>query len=100
VRRLFTISPNVFRPRPKVDSAALLLDFTRPHPTQPQSWDALEQILRAAFGQRRKTLRNALAARFGFETADKLIAAAKVDPRTRAEALAPEIFIALSDASG
>jgi 16S rRNA (adenine1518-N6/adenine1519-N6)-dimethyltransferase len=96
-RRLFTISPHVFRPRPKVESAALLLDFTRPHPAQPRSWDALEQVLRAAFGQRRKTLRNALSAKFDFEKTDEMLAAAGVNPKTRAEDVPPEGFVALAE---
>ncbi len=47
---------------------------------------------RAAFGQRRKTLRNALCESPSAEQ----IAAAGVDPRARAEQLAPSAFVALA----
>jgi 16S rRNA (adenine1518-N6/adenine1519-N6)-dimethyltransferase len=50
-------------------------------------------IVRAAFGQRRKTLSNALA---GVADAEE-IARAGVDPRTRAEQLPPSAFVALAN---
>lgn len=98
VRRLFTMSPQVFRPRPKVDSAAMLVDFTKPDSAQPRSWSDLEKVVRAAFGQRRKTLRNALGARFGVEKASQLLDEAGIEPGLRAEAVPPAGFVALADA--
>ena len=50
---------------------------------------------RAAFGQRRKTLANAL---HGLLDADR-IAAAGIDPRKRAEQLEPAAFVALAAAA-
>lgn len=72
VRLLFDVSPHVFRPRPKVDSAIVQWRFL----TQPRF--AVEdqvffaQFVRAAFGQRRKVLRNALATLGDKEALDAL----------------------------
>ena len=52
-------------------------------------------IIRAAFGQRRKTLANALSSAFGFENRQAIaeaIAAAGTDPNTRGERLSLEEF--------
>ncbi len=56
---LFDVPPQAFRPPPKVNSAVLAIDFT--HPTAPGlDLAALRRVVRAAFGQRRKMLRNSL----------------------------------------
>lgn len=55
---LFSVSPNVFRPKPHVESAVVRLSFTQPLP--PVDVNLLRQIIRTAFNQRRKTLRNSL----------------------------------------
>ncbi|MCA9740806.1 MAG: ribosomal RNA small subunit methyltransferase A [Deferribacteres bacterium] len=57
---LFTVSPNVFIPRPDVESAIVLWDFSQkkqPPPCDPSFFSA---VIKKAFGQRRKTLRNSL----------------------------------------
>lgn len=60
VETLFTIKPGAFRPAPKVQSAfARLVPLDSPR-VPAQNWPAFEQILRCAFGQRRKQLGNAL----------------------------------------
>jgi 16S rRNA (adenine1518-N6/adenine1519-N6)-dimethyltransferase len=58
--RLFDIGPAAFVPQPKVRSTVLALDFTPGQPLSAAARRALEKILGAAFGQRRKTLANAL----------------------------------------
>jgi 16S rRNA (adenine1518-N6/adenine1519-N6)-dimethyltransferase len=55
--------------------------------------ELIARIVKAAFGQRRKTLANALS---GIADSDA-IAEAGIDPRARAEQLAPAAFVALSD---
>ena len=58
---LFTVPPEAFRPPPKVDSAVLAIDFRRPAPEAGGvAFGALQRVVRAAFGQRRKMLRNSL----------------------------------------
>ena len=92
VEPLLRVPPGAFRPPPKVDSAVVRLT-PLPPPSLPQADFALiECLVRAAFGQRRKTLRNALS---GLATAAELDAAG-IDPRARAEQLAPSAFVALA----
>ena len=56
----------------------------------------IANVVRAAFGQRRKTLANALSKIMGADD----IAAAGIDPRARAEQLPPSDFVALAKHSG
>ena len=92
VEPLLKVPPGAFRPAPKVDSAVVRL-VPLPVAAQP-TVDAvpLDRIVRAAFGQRRKTLSNALS---GLLDADAIVAAG-IDPRARAEQLAPTAFVALA----
>ena len=55
----FNISPECFSPRPKVTSATILLQFD-PLNERNKSFSAIMKLVRAAFNQRRKMLRNAL----------------------------------------
>ena len=93
VTALFKVPPGAFRPPPKVDSAVVRLV---PHPpgqvgiADPRRF---ADIVRAAFGQRRKTLRNALSS---VCTAEDIVRAG-VDPQSRAEQLAVADFIALAN---
>ena len=92
VEHLFDVGPGAFRPPPRVDSAVVRLV---PHGAAPfPIGDAgrFAAVVAAAFGQRRKTLRNSLAGLVdsaGF-------AAASVDPARRAETLAPAEFARLA----
>lgn len=93
VTALFTVGPGAFRPPPKVDSAVVRLvprDPDRVGIADPARFAA---IVRDAFGQRRKTLRNALS-RLCDEAA---IRAANVDPQARAEQLAVADFVRLAN---
>ncbi|WP_412060324.1 16S rRNA (adenine(1518)-N(6)/adenine(1519)-N(6))-dimethyltransferase RsmA [Rubrivirga sp. IMCC45206] len=86
---LLDVPPACFRPPPKVDSAVVTLDFDVPGPDVP--FEALQTVVRAAFGKRRKMLRNSLSG---------VAAAAGVDvpawaATRRPEALAPEEFVRL-----
>ncbi len=95
VEPLLHVPPQAFQPPPKVDSAVVRLrprPATERHDADPQR---LAAVVRAAFGQRRKTLGNALQ---GVLDAPR-IAAAGVDPRARAEQIAPEKFVALAHAA-
>ena len=57
------VSKNCFYPRPDVDSAVVRLDVYPPEsrPVKTEDPDFMMMLIRAAFGQRRKTLANALA---------------------------------------
>ena len=60
VEHLFNVGPGAFNPAPKVDSAIVRLvpHETLPHPARDHR--QLERVVREAFNQRRKTLRNTL----------------------------------------
>ncbi|HEY3269214.1 MAG TPA: 16S rRNA (adenine(1518)-N(6)/adenine(1519)-N(6))-dimethyltransferase RsmA [Armatimonadota bacterium] len=89
-----------FHPAPNVDSAIVRL---RPHLTPPVNVNdphRFEVVVRGAFGQRRKTLGNALATAIGKDTARAALAAAGIDPQRRGETLTMQEFATLSNASG
>ena len=85
-RMLGRVKPGSFRPPPKVDSAFVGLEL-RPPPLPEAAMPAFLATVRLAFAQRRKTLRNALAAGWGREAAEAALAAAGVPGTARAEEL-------------
>jgi 16S rRNA (adenine1518-N6/adenine1519-N6)-dimethyltransferase len=93
VERLFRINAGAFRPQPKVDSAFARLVPRRTHAVAACDQGSFARIVAAAFGQRRKTLRNALA-QFADEN---VLLGAGVDPRLRAEMLSVEQFVTLAN---
>jgi 16S rRNA (adenine1518-N6/adenine1519-N6)-dimethyltransferase len=92
-RRLFDIPPRAFTPPPKVTSTVLQLT-PRPRPLHPASKTALERVTAAAFGQRRKMLRQSLRALT--PAATDLLAAAEIPETARAEELTVEQFCTLT----
>ena len=90
------VARTVFRPPPNVDSA--LVAFERIAP--PKDADRLRRVVSGAFGHRRKTLANALALAgvAPREVAVEALAAIGRRPDVRAEALAPEEFVRLTEA--
>jgi 16S rRNA (adenine1518-N6/adenine1519-N6)-dimethyltransferase len=89
---LFDISPAAFVPPPKVTSSVVRL-VPRAAP-EPCDRKALEQVAAAAFGQRRKMLRQSLKS-LGVDPA-RLAAAAGVDPTRRAETIPVSGFVAMA----
>jgi len=89
---LFDISPSAFVPPPKVTSSVVRL-IPRPAP-EPVERRALERVASAAFGQRRKMLRQSLKS-LGVDPA-LLAAAAGVDPTRRAETIPVSSFVAMA----
>lgn len=91
--RLFDIPPGAFQPPPKVMSS-----FVRLTPRVPLPWPArdealLRELVTAAFGQRRKMLRNAVAGFLG----EAELEALGLDPRARPETLAVESFLRIAE---
>ncbi len=89
--KVLDVAPGCFRPPPAVESAVVALDFA---PVEPPdvAFDALQRTVRAAFGQRRKMLRNSLG---------PLARAAGVDlpdwaATLRPEAVSPADFVRLA----
>ncbi|KAA2283695.1 16S rRNA (adenine(1518)-N(6)/adenine(1519)-N(6))-dimethyltransferase RsmA [Arenimonas fontis] len=93
VTPLFAVPPGAFRPPPKVDSAVVRLVPRDPATVGIASPPLFAEIVREAFGQRRKTLRNALQGL----CAGADIEAAGLAPDLRAERLAPADFIRLAN---
>lgn len=90
---LLTVPPDAFDPAPKVESAFVRsIPFAKlPHPAKDEKMFA--QIVLAAFGQRRKTLRNTLKGILddaGFETLG-------IDPQLRAENLSVAAFVSIAN---
>ena len=90
------VSRTVFRPPPNVDSA--LVAFRRV--PLPDDFARIKQVVDASFAHRRKTLPNsiALAGLASRDAAAGALAAIGRPPETRAEALAPREFVALTEA--
>ncbi len=89
----FEIPPTAFFPPPKVTSAVVRLR-PRAEPVAPAELWALERVTAAAFGQRRKMLRQSLKS-LGVEPAS-LLEPAGIDPQRRAETLSVAEFCALA----
>ncbi len=94
------VSPEAFFPRPKVRSTILRIElFPEPLMTT-RELPLLRGLVRAAFGQRRKTLANALAGwlKHGREEIEDLLHAEGIDPKRRGETLSVGHFISLARA--
>ena len=92
VEPLFAVGPEAFRPPPKVWSALVRLVPRETYVVALRNEDHLAEVVRRAFAQRRKTLRNSLQGLLDV----RQIAAAGVDPGARPETLSLEAFAALS----
>ncbi len=93
VEPLLAVPPHAFRPPPKVDSAVVRLSPLPLEERPTEQLGSITRLVRAAFGQRRKTLSNSLD---GLASAEDL-RAVDIDPGARAEQLPPHSFIRLAD---
>lgn len=100
---LFDVRATQFHPRPKVDSAVLGIKF-KSHIDRPVEDERLfTRVVQAAFGQRRKTLRNALSGGLlplDAAAATALLERCAIDPRRRAETLSVNEFVTLANEIG
>ena len=97
---LFSVQPGSFYPAPKVTSAVVRLDIRSAPPVQVTDEKGFFALVRAAFGQRRKTAANAIAAGLGLpkERVQAALEAAGLDVRVRPEKLTLEDFAAVQAA--
>jgi 16S rRNA (adenine1518-N6/adenine1519-N6)-dimethyltransferase len=93
VTPLFDVAPRAFVPAPKVTSTLVRIE-PRPAPLAPCKRADLERVTAAAFGQRRKMLRQSLKS-LGLPP-EPLLGAAGIAPTRRAEELSVEEFCALA----
>ena len=93
VEPLFQVAPSAFTPRPKVDSAVVRLQPWRrlPHPAKNPA--RLAVVVRTAFNQRRKTVRNSLKSLL----TEAQLSALGIDPGRRPENLSLEDYVRISD---
>ena len=92
-RTVLTLPPRAFTPAPKVDSS--LVEFIpRTEPEPAGSADALQNVVAAAFGQRRKMLRQSLKTLM--QEPEKILESAGIDESLRAEALTVSDFCTLA----
>lgn len=96
--RMFNVPPDCFLPRPKVYSSVIKLTQHKEPPVKPEHMDKVSRVVRAAFGQRRKTLINALSAGLGTpkERLFEHITAVGIPPETRGETLSLTDFYRLT----
>lgn len=99
VARAFDVGRHAFVPAPEVDSTILHLIPYEKRPIQAQSDAVLRRVVKAAFSQRRKTLRNSLSS-LGCDKAliKQALEAADIEDSRRAETLSVAEFVALADA--
>ena len=94
VTRLFTVPAGAFRPAPKVESAVARLVPLRESRPVIADEALFARIVAAAFGQRRKTLRNALSAIVD----ESVLRSAGIDPGARGETLSVDDYVRLTNA--
>jgi 16S rRNA (adenine1518-N6/adenine1519-N6)-dimethyltransferase len=99
---LFRVKPGSFYPSPGVESAVVRVDLYPRPPVPVEDVDAFFRVVRAGFSQRRKQLRNTLAA--GLRLPPEAVVAALnqvgVDPRRRAQTLSLEEWTTIAGALG
>ena len=103
VRVAFGVSRRAFHPPPRVESAVLDVRWSAAPRVALGDVETYRTLVRAAFGQRRKTLRNALAGWTGSRglaagAVAAAFAVAAIDPGTRAERLSTADFARLARA--
>ncbi len=100
IKKIADVKASLFFPRPTVDSEVLELKFkkTLEYPTNDEVF--FFRVIKAAFGNRRKMLKNALAAsalNIDAKTAKDVLKRSDIDPARRAETLTIEEFVKLSN---
>ena len=94
-----SVPPDVFWPRPQVQSAVLIIDYKSPAERLAIPWRALRQVANAIFCNRRKNLRNGLRLLFGKgekDGPDAICAAMGLDGEAKAVNLTPETMLRIA----
>jgi len=99
---LFTVPPTVFIPQPKVNSAVIRLIPWKVPPVRVKNEELFFKVVKSAFAQRRKNLRNNLASlqQFGGDKqeVEKFLTQLGIDPNRRGETLSLEEFSRIANA--
>ncbi len=91
---LFSVSKNVFKPKPEVDSAVVRWDFSKPAELTVSNYDVFNQLVHVTFQQRRKMLRKSLQQ---LKDIANKIEQIDFDLEKRPEELSPAEFVQLSN---
>ena len=100
IKKLVNAKASLFFPKPKVDSEILELKFKKEIDHKAADEQFLFKVIKSGFGNRRKTLKNALAAselNIDPNTATVVLEKSGIDPIRRAETLTVEEFVKLSN---
>jgi 16S rRNA (adenine1518-N6/adenine1519-N6)-dimethyltransferase len=100
IKKIADVKASLFFPRPKVDSEVLELKFKKTLEYSSNDEAFFFRVIKAAFGNRRKMLKNALAASalsIDANTAKDVLKRSDIDPARRAETLTIEEFVKLSN---
>ena len=100
IKKLADAKASLFFPKPKVDSQIIELKFKKEIDHKAADEPFLFKVIKAGFGNRRKTLKNALAAselNIDPNTAKGVLEKSGIDPIRRAETLTVEEFVKLSN---
>lgn len=98
VEKVIKVPPGAFFPPPKVDSVVLRMEpLTKPR-VEIQDEELYRKLVKSAFAQRRKTVRNSLlGSGWHAEQIDQAFAASEIDPGRRGETFTIEEFAALAN---
>ena len=100
IKKLVDAKASLFYPKPKVDSRILELKFKKEIDHKAADEQFLFKVIKSGFGNRRKTMKNALAAselNIDPNTAKGILEKSGIDPIRRAETLTVEEFVKLSN---
>ncbi len=100
IKKVADVKASLFFPKPKVDSEVLELRFKKVLEYEADDETFLFRVVKAAFGNRRKTLKNSLYAselNIDANLAKQVLESSDIDPVRRAETLNTEEFVKLSN---
>lgn len=103
IKGIAQISANQFFPKPKVDSSVIEISFFEKPEPSAENEEFLFSLIKAAFGKRRKNLKNALSkSELNIDQASiiKALEINAIDPKRRAETLTIKEFVQLSNTLG
>ena len=95
IKKAFVVSKNVFYPKPNVDSAVVVFEKKKDK-YKVKNEELFFEIVKAAFTQKRKTIKNNLK-KYDLEKIERVLKQNGKDLSTRAEAISIEEFIEISD---
>lgn len=97
VEKVTNVAPSNFIPPPKVTSTVIKMNVLQKPPVDVLNEEKLFDIIKLAFGQRRKTLANALGEKYGKDDVASALEKINIRPDVRGERLSLSDFARLSD---